>query len=75
MKSEKIDQIVDIAATLAARADEFDQVLVLYRRKDAGDKEIHGSFDNDLEVRDCLWLVEMFKTWMFSATVLKGDDE
>ena len=67
MKSEKIEKIVDVAATLAAKADDIDQVLVIYRLKEdaVGDEDsTHGSLDNDLELRDSLWLVEAFKFWL-----------
>jgi hypothetical protein len=78
MKSEKIEQIVDLAATLAARADEYDQVMILYRTKADGDGEtsVHGSMDNGLELRDCLWLVESFKLWLTAgaAGLLKRKD-
>ena len=65
MKSEQIEEIVDIAATLASRADEYDQVLVLYRRKADG---FMGSMDNSLEIRDCAWLGETFLFWLRSAS-------
>ena len=69
MKSEKIEKIVDLAATLASRADEFDQILIIYRKKDDPTSQTQrlGSFDNDLEARDALWLVEHFKHWLMSA--------
>jgi hypothetical protein len=65
MRSEKTENIVDLAASLAAKADELDQVLIIYRRKQTGDDEdTHGSMDNDLELRDALWLAEAFKQWL-----------
>lgn len=67
MKSEKIERIVDLAATLASKADDIDQVLVIYRLKEGVKDEedaTHGSLDNDLELRDSLWLVEAFKFWL-----------
>jgi hypothetical protein len=67
MNSEKIERIVDLAATLAARAEEIDQVLVIYRVKRDGEDERQGSYDNDLELRDALWLVECFKAWMLGG--------
>jgi len=46
MRSEKTENIVDLAASLAAKADELDQVLIIYRRKQTGDDEdTHGSMD------------------------------
>lgn len=76
MKSEKIERIVDLAATLASRADEFDQVLILYRKKRVEDgDDLTGSMDNDLEIRDALWLVEGFTFWLKAAVMglLKRD--
>ena len=68
MRSEKTDSIVDLAANLAAKADELDQVLIIYRRKQTGDDEdIHGSMDNDLEARDALWLSEGLTQWLMLA--------
>jgi hypothetical protein len=65
MKSEKSERIVDLAASLAAKADEIDQVLIIYRTKQTGgEDDTHGSMDNELELRDSLWLVEAFKSWL-----------
>ncbi len=65
MKSEKIEKIVDLAATLAARADEFDQVLILCQKKKVdGEDDCQFSFDNGLELGQSLWLVEGFKFWL-----------
>jgi hypothetical protein len=79
MKSEKIDKIVDLAASLAAKADDIDQVLILYRTKAEGEGEtsVHGSMDNSLELRDANWLVDSFKIWlhMSAAGLLKRNGE
>lgn len=77
MKSEKIEKIVDLAATLASKADDIDQVLVIYRLKDGIEDEVHsthGSLDNDLELRDSLWLAEAFIFWLQAGAMglLKG---
>jgi len=66
VKSEKIEKIVDLAATLAAKADDIDQVLIIYRLKEGIDEDgdTHGSLDNDLELRDSLWLVKAFEFWL-----------
>ena len=69
MKSEKSERIVDLAASLAAKADDLDQVLIIYRRKQTGDdKDILGSMANDLEARDALWLSEGFTQWLMLAS-------
>lgn len=69
MESEKSSKIVDLAANLAMKADELDQVLVIYRYKQTAEVQEHGSMDNELEVRDALWLLEMFKSWLMLGTV------
>lgn len=79
MKSEKIEKIVDLAATLAAKADEIDQVLIIYRIKEpAGeDDSTHGSLDNGLELRDSLWLAQAFIFWLQAGAIgllKKADD-
>jgi hypothetical protein len=80
MQSEKIEKIVDLAATLASKADDIDQVLVIYRLKEGVKDEedaTHGSLDNDLELRDSLWLVKAFEFWLQASALglLKAKDE
>lgn len=64
MKSEKSERIVDLAASLATKADEIDQVLVIYHNKET-DK--YATLDNELTVSECLWLTEAFRFWMLAA--------
>jgi hypothetical protein len=64
MQSEQIESIVDLAATLASRADKLDQVLIIYRYKEDTDDVTHGSIDNGLTLETSLWLVEAFKFWL-----------
>jgi hypothetical protein len=65
MKSEKSDRIVDLAASLAAKADDIDQVLILYRTKQVeGEDDVQGSMDNELTLQESLWLVEGFRFWI-----------
>jgi len=65
LKSEKSERIVDLAASLAAKADDIDQVLIIYRfKRSEEENDTHGSLDNELELRDALWLVEAFKQWL-----------
>jgi hypothetical protein len=77
MRSEKIEKIVDLAATLASKADDIDQVLVIYRLKEGVEDATHGSLDNDLELRDSLWLVKAFEFWLQASALglLKAKDE
>ena len=65
MKAEKAERIVDLAASLAAKADDIDQVLILYRSKQReGEDDFQGSMDNELTLAESLWLVEGFKFWL-----------
>ena len=65
MKSEKFDRIFELAASLAAKADDIDQVLIIYRGKQVkGEDDTQGSMDNDLTLSESLWLVEGFKFWL-----------
>jgi hypothetical protein len=65
MQSEKIERIVDLAASLASKADDIDQVLIIYRTKQRdGEDDIQGSMDNELTLSESLWLVEGFKFWL-----------
>lgn len=66
MKSEKIEKIVDLAATLSMRAEELDQVLIIYREAESKENStsVHGSLDNDLTLEASLWLIESYKQWL-----------
>lgn len=69
MQNEKIDSIVDLAASLASKADQIDQVLIIYRRKDEGEDVSHGSMDNGLRLDECNWLVDAFKFWLHMGAI------
>jgi hypothetical protein len=65
MQSEKAEKIVDLAASLASKADDIDQVLILYRSKGRdGEDDCQGSMDNELTLAESLWLIEGFKFWL-----------
>lgn len=67
MQSEKMERILDLAATLAGRSDELDQVLIIYREKpqhENAESSVSGSMDNGLTLEQSLWLAESFKTWL-----------
>ena len=65
MKYEKAERIVDLAASLAAKADDIDQVLIIYRDKQhEGKDDSQGSMDNELTLSESLWLIEGFKFWL-----------
>ena len=62
MESERATTIIDLAATLATRAEEFDEVLILARKK-SGEGY---SNDTGLTIRDAVYLCETFKHWVLS---------
>jgi hypothetical protein len=64
MKSEQIDSIVDLAATLASKADEIEEVMVLYTLKSDGKGY---SLDNGMTVAQANFLVDKFKHWLFQC--------
>lgn len=65
MRSEQIESIVDLAATLASRADQYDQVLIIYRTKQVeGQDDFQGSMDTGLTLSESAWLVDGFKFWL-----------
>lgn len=70
MNHEQIDKVVDLAANIAGKADDIDEVLVIYIRKSDGKG---FSLDNGLTVAQANFLVDKFKTWMFSC-MAKEDD-
>lgn len=63
MESESKDRIVDLAATLATRAEEFDQVLILARKKDG----TGYSGDNGLQAHEGVFLCECFTHWVIGC--------
>lgn len=78
MKSEKVEKIVDLAATLASRADEFDQVLVICRMKQVeGKKDGQWTIDNGLTLSEAQWLAGGFMFWLQAgaAGLLKKKEE
>jgi len=70
MQSEQVDSIVELAAKLAGKADEIDQVLIIYRcKQDGSEDDIQGSMDNNLTLSESLWLVEGFKFWLQAGAI------
>ena len=62
MNSDHIESIIGLAADLAGKADDIEEVLILYTRKSDG---TGGSMDNCLTVAQANFLVDKFKHWMF----------
>ena len=63
MESEKASTIIDLAASLASRAEEFDQVLILCRKKNGSGY----SNDNGLTADQAVFMCESFKTWIIAC--------
>jgi hypothetical protein len=62
MNSDHIESIIDLAADLAGKADDIEEVLILYTRKSDGTE---WSMDNCLTVAQANFLVDKFKHWLF----------
>ena len=63
MQGEKEESIVELAATIAGKADQIDDILVLYTMKS---DEMAHSLDNGISVGSALYLMESFKHWVMS---------
>jgi hypothetical protein len=70
MESEKVTSIVDLAATLATRAEDVDEVLIIYTTKSKGEGH---SMDNGLTVSQANFLVDKFKHWLFQCMAKEKD--
>ena len=76
MTSEHIDNIVELAATLASRAGEIEKVLVIYTvAGDESDKEQQRSLDNGLKLETVNWMVDGFKMWLLMGAMGCGKQE
>ena len=64
MQGEKEESIVELAATIAGKADRINQILVLYSLKD--EDGLH-SMDNEMNCGDALFLMETFKHWLMTC--------
>jgi hypothetical protein len=54
------------------RVEEMESVLIIFDSKSEDGPA--GSFDSDLTVERALWLVEMFKHWLLSHTIVDRRD-
>jgi hypothetical protein len=61
MERTQVDNIVEIAAELAGKADRIEEVLVIYTMKDENGAH---SLDNQLTVETGVYLCELFKNWL-----------
>lgn len=71
MQSEQIDSVVDLAATIASKADDIDDVMVLYTLKSDGKGY---SLDNGMTVAQANFLVDKFKHWLFQCMTKEESD-
>ena len=71
MQSEQIESIVDLAATIASKADDIEEVMVLYTLKSDGKGH---SLDNGMTVAQANFLVDKFKFWLFTCIAEEEDN-
>jgi hypothetical protein len=69
MNSEHIESIVDLAATIAARAEEIDKILIIYTLKPEKDDESQFSLDNGLTLEQSSWMVNGFLFWLHAGAM------
>jgi hypothetical protein len=72
MQSEQIESIVDLAATIASKADDIEEVMVLYTLKSDGKGY---SLDSGMTVAQANFLVDKFKHWLFSCMAKEESDD
>ncbi len=72
MQSEQIESIVDLAATIASKADDIEEVMVLYVLRSTGASH---SLDNGMTVAQANFLVDKFKFWLFSCMTKEKEGE
>jgi len=74
MKRIKSGSVTEALMSVMEDSDEIDQVLIIYRKKgstvDKGNYAFHQN--QELTLETSLFLVEMFKAWLFSCGA--GDD-
>ena len=71
MDNSKVDNIVELAATLAGKASDIQDVIVIFT-----DKKGRGtSLDNSIEVGQALFLIESFKHQLLSAINTPQDSD
>ena len=64
MQGEKEESIVELAATIAGKANQIRHVLVLYTLED---EDGAHSLDNGIQVGDGLFLIEAFRHWLMTC--------
>lgn len=75
MKRITSNSVTEALMKVMEEADDIDQVLVFYRKKGSTQNDGKYGFhqNEELSVESALWMVEMFKAWMFSCS--KTEDE
>ena len=63
MERTQVDSIVDLAADLAGKADQVQEVLVIYSVKGESEPRV---LDNGLSVETGVFMCEWFKNWLLS---------
>lgn len=75
MKRITSNSVTEALMKVMEDAEDIDRVLIFYRKK--GSTQDNGKYafhqNQELTVEESLWMVEMFKAWMFYCT--KAEDE
>jgi hypothetical protein len=71
MESEQVDTVVELAAAIAGKADDIEEVMVLYTLKSTGKGY---SLDNGMTVAQANFLVDKFKHWLFQCMAKEESD-
>lgn len=66
MQQESIDNVTEVAAQIAGKADQIKKILVIYET-DTGMSVI----DNGLEVSEANFIIDAFKFWLLHCMVVK----
>ena len=64
MDRERVDNLMELAATIAGKADQIQDIVVLYTVKDEPGAR---SLDNGCTVGEALFLMEAFRFWLMAC--------
>ena len=64
MERTRVDSLMEVAAEIAGKADQIDDIIVLYSMKEEAGARC---LDNGCTVGDALFLMESFRHWLMSC--------
>jgi hypothetical protein len=64
VQRERVDSLIELAATIAGKADEIEDIVVLYTVK--GKAGAH-SMENGCTIGEALFLIEAFRHWLMTC--------